>query len=127
MGLALILAGATGCGGEAEASAAQAAVCSAGRSFATDVGTGAYSWSASVASVERAAFDRGEDPVAVAGADFVAAHEAPGTWFEQFLRLAEECQNVGEPVHSDPRALLCDFQTERRNEYGAGYEVDYCS
>lgn len=119
-----------GCGGasSAEPTQAQAAVCSAGRQFATDVGTDAYSWTASEDAILRAAFDQGDDPVANAGEDFVSVRRgAEGPWFEAFLRFAQACEEVGAAFHSDPRSLLCDFQTKRRAQFASvEFDVDYC-
>lgn len=129
VGLSAVLVGCSALpGGVSEPSAAEAEICAGAEAFATDVGTDAYSWRASVEMVERAAFDQ-EGPVADAADEFVAGYAQSGrAWDEPFIDLAEACADAGAPVVSDPVQLLCDFDTLRR-EQNPGYipERDWCA
>jgi hypothetical protein len=128
--VALVAFTAAGCNGGASATESQLAVCDAGREFAADVATDAYSWQASQDAIARAAYDPGTDSVATAGAELVRVRQDPtGAWFEPFLRFAQACQDVDSPLHSDPRGLLCDLQTKRHAERPniVSIDDDYCA
>jgi hypothetical protein len=120
-----------GCSGGASATESQLAVCDSGREFAADVATDAYSWRAS------------QDPIA---RGLRPRHgSCGGRWrrvgqgearphrsvvrFEPFLRFAETCEDVGSPLCSAPRGLLCDLQKKRRAERPNIVVVDdgYCA